>query len=139
MPFFMLLQSSFQVISGADIILAISQLQNINIPHTLSSNGLPFVAQRRTEQEGFEPPLPVRIKRFSKPSPKNHNNSKNNDLANTQSGAYKPAYKENPKTAQNQTEDNDLELVVNSWLKLPEHIKAAIKTLIEGSLRNEGK
>jgi hypothetical protein len=37
-----------------------------------------------TEQEGFEPPSPVRIKRFSKPSLENPNHFENNDLADTQ-------------------------------------------------------
>jgi hypothetical protein len=33
----------------------------------------------------------------------------------------------------------DLALVVNSWPNLPEHIKAAVKALINSSLQGEGQ
>ncbi len=36
--------------------------------------------------------------------PKKDNHSQNKDLQQAESGAYKPAYKENPKTAENQAE-----------------------------------
>ena len=61
----------------------------------------------------------------------NCNCGSNNDLQKPEKSAYKPAYKENPKTAQNQVEDPDLALVVEHWPNLPGHIKQTIKTLVE--------
>jgi len=86
-----------------------------------------------TEQEGFEPPLPERVKRFSRPSPENSNQYNSKDLQPQPSGAYKPAYKENLKMAENQGQNLSPELakIVAVWPELPEHIKAAIKALIQ--------
>jgi hypothetical protein len=54
-------------------------------------------------------------------------------LSKAQSGAYKPAYKENPKTAKNlaETLPADLAEIVAVWPDLPVHIKAAIKALVQ--------
>ena len=41
------------------------------------------------------------IRRFSKPLPENNKTSQTKDLEQGQTGDYKPAYKENPKTGQN--------------------------------------
>ncbi len=50
-----------------------------------------------------------------------------------QSTAYKPAYKENQKKQESRTEElpSDLAEIVAVWSKLPEHIKQAIKALIQ--------
>jgi len=64
---------------------------------------------------------------------KNTNNKQNKDLQQGESGAYKPAYKEKPKTGKIDTSElpPDLAEIVAVWLELPEHIKAAIKALVE--------
>ena len=66
------------------------------------------------------------------PLPKNSKGLENKDLQQQQSGAYTPAYKENPKTAQNQLKDLPAELaeIVTAWPNLPEHIKQTIITLL---------
>jgi hypothetical protein len=63
----------------------------------------------------------------------------NNNLQQAESCAYKPAYKKKPKTGQNQGETlpDDLAEVVAVWPKLPEHIKAAIKALIQTHIRED--
>jgi hypothetical protein len=60
----------------------------------------------------------------------------NKDLQNSQKGAYKPAYKKNPKTAQTQPGNMspDLTEIVAVWPDLPEHIKAAIKALVQTAI-----
>ena len=71
----------------------------------------------------------------------NSKDSKSKDLEQGESGAYKPAYKDNPKTAKNQAKINtpelpsDLAEIVAVWPELPEHIKAAIKALIQTNIK----
>ena len=64
--------------------------------------------------------------------PENTKPSKNKGLGQDKTSAYKPAYKNFPKTAENQSQDIPLELaeIVAVWAELPVHIKAAIKALV---------
>jgi hypothetical protein len=54
-------------------------------------------------------------------------------LHRNEKGAYKPAYKENSEMAQDQANSMppDLAEIVAVWPALPEHIKAAIKALVQ--------
>jgi len=65
--------------------------------------------------------------------PENSNDCKNKDLQQAESGAYKPAYKENLKTGQHRPQElpSDLAEIVAVWPELPEHIKAAINALVQ--------
>ena len=65
--------------------------------------------------------------------PKNTNDCKSKDLEQDESSAYKPAYKRNSKTGQKEFVElpSDLAEIVSIWPELPEHIKAAIKAMIE--------
>jgi hypothetical protein len=70
---------------------------------------------------------------------KSPNDCKDNNLEQVCGGDYKPAYKENQKTGQNHCENlpDDLAKVVAVWPELPEHIKAAIKALIQTHIRED--
>jgi hypothetical protein len=74
--------------------------------------------------------------RFRRPTLENPNSDDDKDLEQSQTGAYKPAYKNNPEAAQNQAQNlsDDLVEIVMVWPELPEHIKAAIKALVHSSL-----
>jgi len=81
---------------------------------------------KKTGAGGIRTPVTQRVKRFSRPLPENHNPLSNKPLT------------ENPKTdlAENfaliLAKHPDLAKVVESWSRLPENIKAAIRVLIEG-------
>jgi hypothetical protein len=66
---------------------------------------------------------------------KNHNCPSNNDLQESGKAAYKPAYKDNPKTGQNQVKDlpADLAEIVSVWPQLSEAIRLAIVGLVRAS------
>lgn len=69
----------------------------------------------------------------------NHNSRNSKDLHRNEKGAYKPAYKKNPKTAETQPENlsPDLTEIVAVWSELPEHIRAAIKALVQTSIQGD--
>ena len=69
--------------------------------------------------------------------PENANEHGGKNLQKARTGVYKPAYKQNPKTAEKQSENStaplppDLAEIVEVWPELPEHIKAAVKALVQ--------
>ena len=77
--------------------------------------------------------------RIKYPIPKNDKPCDTKDLQDTQKGAYKPAYKNFPKTAQNQPQDLPIELaeIIDVWAELPVHIKAAIKALVQTNIQGD--
>ena len=82
-------------------------------------------------------PRCLSTQRFSRPSPENSKGKSDKDLREGQSGAYKPAYKQNPEMPENDASElpPDLAEIVTVWPKLPEHIKAAIMTLVRSAER----
>ena len=78
---------------------------------------------------GFEPAN----NGFANRRHKNVTHCNSNGLQKAQAGAYKPAYKKNPKTTETQPENlsPDLTEIVAVWPELPEHIRNAIKALVQ--------
>ncbi len=71
--------------------------------------------------------------------PQNDKSLNSKGLQHTQKGAYKSAYKKYPKTAETQPENPspDLTEIVAVWPELPEHIRAAIKALVQTSIQGD--
>ena len=67
------------------------------------------------------------------------NSNESKDLQQNESGAYKPAYKDNSKTLENQVDSlpSDLTEIITVWADLPEHIKATIKTLVSVAVKKD--
>jgi len=67
--------------------------------------------------------------------PQNDNHNQNKDLSKPETTAYKPAYKENTKTAENQAQNlsPDLAEIVAAWSQLPEAIRSAIIAIVRAS------
>ena len=75
--------------------------------------------------------------RLRNPLTQNDNDCNDKDLQQDKEGAYKPAYKNISEIAENKTQidiqklPTELADIVTIWHKLPEHIKAAIKALVQ--------
>jgi hypothetical protein len=71
--------------------------------------------------------------RIRNPLSKNNKPIDNKDLPQVNTGDYKPAYKNNPETAENQAQNlpDDLAEIIAIWPELPEHIKEAIEALVQ--------
>ncbi|MHC4889552.1 MAG: hypothetical protein ACYTEO_08855 [Planctomycetota bacterium] len=67
----------------------------------------------------------------------NHNSCDSKDLHRNDKGAYKPAYKNISEITENTTQidirnlPTELAEIVTVWHEMPEHIKAAIKALVQ--------
>ena len=70
--------------------------------------------------------------RVYSPSLEKSNSCDDSDLSEAQSTAYKPAYKENPKTGEIDTSKLSPELteIITVWPKLPEAIRSAILAIV---------
>jgi hypothetical protein len=80
-----------------------------------------LTTEERRGQDSNSPYQHSPVRRFSKPLPKNCSGGQGKDLEQSQTGAYKPPYKENP----------ELKEVVVAWPELPAYIKATITTLVQ--------
>jgi len=71
--------------------------------------------------------------------PQNDKSLDSKDLKQGETGAYKPAYKKIQKTTSDSAESlpQDLAEVAVAWPHLPDHIKAAIKALIQTSIQGD--
>ena len=79
--------------------------------------------------------------RIRNPLPENSKSCNVRDLQNTKPSAYKPAYKKIQKTVDGQLLDlpADLTEIVAVWPELPEHIKAAIKALVQTHFQGDSQ
>ena len=77
--------------------------------------------------------------RIRSPKPENDKSLSSKDLQRGDKGAYKPAYKKIPKTTSVSAESQpqDLAELTTVWPHLPDHIKAAIKALVQTSIQGD--
>ena len=87
----------------------------------------------------FSEKTKVFLHRIKYPLPKNDKSCNTKNLQGTQKGAYKPAYKNFPKTVEGRPPDlpADLTEIVAVWPELPKHIKAAIKALVQTCIQGD--
>ena len=111
--------------------------QKSDIDKSLSEGGLGkgnhgLTAEDKWRRREDSNPRCLSAQRFSRPPTGNRNQHNNNELRDDENTAYKPAYKQKPKTGIIPSEKlpPDLAAVVEAWPRLPEHIKQSIKALV---------
>ena len=94
----------------------------------------------KTEQEGFESPLPFGDTVFKTDAWKT-NSSEYKDLPEAKTTVYKTAYKENPKQGKNVTSKKspDLAEIIAIWPQLPSAFRSAIVAIVRTSSAIRGR
>jgi hypothetical protein len=109
-------------------------VENTQVPELQELMDAISAENKKTERGGFEPPQRIySTGRFSKPLSENANHQQSNDLGKDKSFAYSTAYSNILEKAEKQAQNlpDDLAQIAAAWPILPEHIKAAIKALVE--------
>ena len=85
----------------------------------------PLKTHEKAEREGFEPSVPVKVHRFSRPERESDKSYTKNDLSQLENLSCTLSCTNSAKT------DPALARLIDAWPSLPEHAKATILGIVD--------